>query len=124
MEVVQSHQFLERWISGSIEKTEQEFQRFRNRVADDFTIIYPDGQLKDKKALMSDIWDSHRARPQQFSIEIRNYECRVDLHDLCVVTYEEWLHSGRSKGRMSTAVFRLSKQKVEWVLVHETWLPK
>jgi hypothetical protein len=46
---------------------------------------------------------------------------------LCLVTYEEWQHlSGTASGRISSAWFRARSDTphgVEWLHVHETWLP-
>ena len=126
MEIVQAHQFLEAWLAGTAPKTEEEFHRFKSSISDEFVIIYPNGSVKDKETLISDIWNAHGVRSAEFSIEIREYQCRLASEKVCVATYEEWLHTEESSGRMSTAVFRLAPDgnAVEWVLVQETWLPK
>ncbi len=124
LEVVKTHQFLESWMGGKTEKREIEFKRFRDSLAPDFTIVYPTGQVQNKKTLMADIWNSYGLRSSSFSIEIRKFKCRLVSNSLCVVTYEEWFHLEVSTGRICTTVFRIlpENQGLEWVLVHETRL--
>ena len=124
LEVVKTHQFLESWLGGKTEKREIEFQRFRDSLTDDFTIVYPTGKIQDKKTLVADIWNSYGLRSPSFSIEIKNFQCRLTSDSLCVVTYEEWLHLDVSTGRICTTVFRIlpEDQGLKWVLVHETRL--
>ena len=65
----------------------------------------------------------------QFRIEIRNCQSLQTGESTSLWKYEEWQFTGSSfteTARISTVLFRQSKQGyngVEWVHVHETWMP-
>ena len=102
-EIIQLHQFLESWLTGRLNRNEQEFLRLTQALADDFVMIHPSGQQQDKAAVTADLWQAHGVRPEPFTIEIRNYTCRVGSETLCLVTYEEWQHIPNPLARVSTA---------------------
>ena len=70
---------------------------------------------------------AHRADHVSFRVEVRNFRHRRTEGALCLVTYQEWQHlSGTATGRLSSAWFRARSDTphgVEWLHVHETWLP-
>ena len=63
-----------------------------------------------------------------FRIWIESFQPRLVAGNLALVTYEEWQEvEGRVTGRLSSALFRemeTAPKGVEWLHVHETWLPK
>ena len=123
-EVERLHRFLEAWLEGRIPRTEEGFADFRDALADDFVIVHPGGQRESKETVANGCWQAHGAKPAPFSIEIRNCARRYDDGRICLLTYEEWQRGAESSTRISTALFRRSRDEggVEWVHLHETWL--
>jgi len=124
LEIIQAHQFLEGWMAGKIEKTEVKFNRFAESIADEFRITYPNGHVKNRVTMLSEIWEAHNTQNDSLTIEIRNYHSLMVTDSVCIVTYEECLHTKEPSCRVSSAVFRLAKDQktVEWIHVQETWM--
>jgi len=116
-EIEELHRFFERWLSGD----EDDFSRCDRALARDFTMVAPGGEVRTRDALVRGLLDAQGKRP--VSIRIRNFEMFELAPELALARYEEW-HG--DQGRVSTALFRVrgnAPNGIEWVTVHETWLP-
>ncbi len=129
-EITELHHFFVEWMTGALPRTAEAFARAADVLADDMTMINPEGEVMACAALLGAIETAHGAftPPEQtFRIWIKNYDCRFVSGDLCLATYEEWQdRTGEVKGRLSTVLFRRRDglpNGVEWLHVHETWLP-
>ena len=130
-EVIGLHQFLQGWLGGTIEPTEESLHRFSTVLAPEFEIITPGGERIGRDSLIAGMRDAHGARAGSappFRIRIEAYEGKPLGPDLRLVTYEEWQEAdGRRRGRLSSALFRTRGETphgVEWVHLHETWIPE
>ncbi|CAB1072082.1 hypothetical protein D1AOALGA4SA_1436 [Olavius algarvensis Delta 1 endosymbiont] len=76
--------------------------------------------------MVADVWQAHGVRAASFRIDIRHYTCRFVFASWCLLTYEEWQYDCETTARVSRALFRRSSSHpgVEWVHLHETWLPR
>ena len=97
------------------------------RLDNGFTIIMPSGASLDHKTLVSSMRGSYGKKPG-FRIEIRNVRLLKTTESIAVAQYEEWQHNkqespGVGSGRISTVIFSLG-DKLQWLHVHETWLPE
>ena len=119
-EIIDLHTFFERWLSGETE----DLSRCEAVLADEFTMIGPGGRLIDRATLLDNLREAHGARA--VGIRIENFTVR-EIDGLCLATYEEWQdEEGEVRGRLSTALFHArddAPHGVEWLHVHETWLP-
>jgi len=130
-EVEQLHAFFVGWLGGTIESDPGTFSRLDDVLAVEFEMISPDGELitrEQMKAGLMPAYGVHAGLTRPFRIRITDYHGRSLSRDLHLATYEEWqLIDGETRGRLSTAVFRNRKgtpNGVEWVHLHETWMPK
>lgn len=129
-EVLGLHRFFERWYRGEPDPSGEEFARVSDVLTEDFRMVNPDGALVTRSELLAGLRSVHGTKPggpQGFRIRIERLAYRMLGRGMAAVTYEEWHEAGtRSKGRISTAIFREhddTPNGVEWVHVHETWLP-
>ena len=124
-EIIELHRFFEEWMTG----IGGDFSRFATVMAEDFEIVFPDGNRMSQPELL--IWMrglEGTLTEQEFEIRIENLEERTPAPGMFIVTYEEWqTRDGETNARRSTALFRENPElpnRVEWVHVHETWLPE
>jgi hypothetical protein len=130
-EVVELHGFLVDWMTGAVPRSAAAFARFADVLADGFILIGPRGAITERRAMLRELEAAHgvhRADDLGFRIEVRDFRHRRTEGVVCLVTYEEWQQlSGTSTGRLSSAWFRARSDTphgVEWLHVHETWLPE
>ena len=120
------HDFFVEWMGAKVDRSDKVFERFSATVGDSFTLIGPDGDTSERKALEPELEGTYGARPE-FKIWIKNCQCKFVADNLCLITYEEWQDiAGVGTSRLSTALFGRRKgapNGVEWLHVHETWLP-
>jgi hypothetical protein len=120
------HDFFVDWMGAKIDRNPVLFKRFTDTVADTFTLISPSGEITPLDSLIPELEGAYAARPD-FKIWIKNSTCRFVSDDQCLMTYEEWqIIAGVETARLSTALFSRREgtpNGVEWVHVHETWLP-
>lgn len=129
-EIVGLHHFFQDWFTGALPQTEEAFARMRNALAADFAIISPGGVLTERAALLQNLFRAHGQQPHM-RIWIERVQIRQQVGELVVATYEEWQSSGEQPAnpptaRLSTALFRRRDENnhaLEWLHVHETWLP-
>ena len=129
-EVVQLHRFFQDWFNGTLDKTDENFRRFGDVVADGFQIILPNGELTDREEILERVRQAHGVNTVSgtpIRIWIDGYRSRPIDEALQLVTYQEWQQTdGEPRGRRSTAVMRDkpgTPNRVEWLHVHEVWLP-
>ena len=127
-EVEELHQFFQDWFVGSLEQTDDAFERFAGVLADDFTIIGPGGLEFAREGVLDQVRGAYGSRAEgEFAIWIEDVRIRQSGGDQVVLTYEEWQRSGaEERGRVSTAVFGRREgtpNGIEWRHVQETWLP-
>jgi len=141
-EIRELHEFFARWYNGALAKDEETFARFAGLLAPDFHIITPDGNIHDWTATLDAVFGSWGRKrdvdsPEAagpFQIEIRNVELRGGISgEAFIATYEEWQSgaeqtaTGTATGRLSTVIMRENAacpNGLEWLHVHETWLPE
>ena len=125
-EIKALHAFFVGWYNASLPKSAFETE-FIARLDTGFTIIMPSGVRLDHKTLVSSMHRSYGKKPG-FRIEIRNVRLLQATETSAVASYEEWQHNqqqspGTGSGRISTVVFSLG-DTLQWLYVHETWLPE
>lgn len=130
-EVVELHRFFEDWFAGRIANDEGELARFGGVLAAGFEIITPEGELRSRQDILEAVRGGHGANRdpgERFRIWIEEYRGRALSADVHVCTYQEWQEKpGLLRARLSTALFRrraATPNGVEWVHVHEVWLPE
>ncbi|WP_158057870.1 hypothetical protein [Halorussus halophilus] len=131
-EIVAFHDFLEGWLGGSLDQTDEQFERAEAVLPDEFEIVSPSGERRSGTAIRSDLRNGHGSLAADdsdpgFRIRIENVRTRFEREDSCLLTYEEWQRQGSQwEGRLSSVLFREKEgtpNGVEWVHLHETWLP-
>lgn len=130
-EVTELHRFFQDWFGGLLENDADTLSRFGSVLAEGFLIVPPGGSALERGSLVERLrgahgsWATGRERPGRIWIE--NFHVRRSADDWALVTYEEWQEvGGETRGRISTAVFGRREDTpngVEWLHVHETWLP-
>ena len=127
-EVLELHRFFQDWYNADRPGDAASFGRFEQVLAADFEIVGPNGRLTERDAVLAAVRSGHGRDPERsFAIEIRNLRSRPVAEGLALVTYEEHqTSSGEHKGWQSSALFRVRDglpNGVEWLHVHETYLP-
>jgi len=129
-EVVQLHKFFEDWFNAALPPTEDSFRRFESVMAERFLIISPEGVLTERDELVDRLRQAHgiwRQNSRPGRIWIENLQVRHTVGSQSMVLYEEWQEiDGVTRGRLSTAVLQRRESTpngVEWLHVHEVWLP-
>jgi hypothetical protein len=84
--------------------------------------------MPDRQTLLDRMRGAYGKSQAGARIWIEDFQLR-SVHDgVAVVTYVEWQEvGGQKRGRLSTAVLRArddARNGVEWLHVHETWLPR
>lgn len=127
-EIRELHRFFERWFRGEVQRDDTVFARLVDALAPSFQLISPRGVRDDRDAVLEGVRGAHGKRDADFRIRIENVDVRIDAAPLCLVTYEEHQHTedGWTR-RLSSALFQQvpdSPCGVQWLHVHETWLPE
>jgi len=127
-EVFELHRFFEDWFGGVLANWEDNFLRFSGVVAEDFEIISPAGKLSAREEILEGLESAHGTQSGEgMRIWIEDYRSRALSDDIQLVTFEEWQRvGGNTRVRLSTAILRRAPSTpngVEWVRVHEVWLP-
>ena len=122
-EVVELHQFFEAWLSGAIDKSRENYGRFENAMASDFTMVPPDSTILPRDVIMDIFWQEHGSKTASFRIEIKNPSVRKLAESLYLVNYEEWQFGQENTARAATALLKETPSGIQWQHVHESWLP-
>ena len=125
LEIEALHQFFIGWFTGALPETAFE-SGFLARFSADFVFIPPAGRLLGLSDLASAVLDRYSSNPD-FRIEIRQVQIRQRFDNYVVATYEEWQRNALAStppdnGRVATVLLR-GTEPLEWLHVHETWLP-
>ncbi len=130
-EVEALHAFFEAWFLGRIGDDDASFARLGRSLAEDFTMITPDGAAVDRALVLDQLRTMHGVHAggsPPFRIEIREARARPLGAHACLVTYEEWQTiEGVGNRRASTALLARranARDGLSWLHVHETWLPR
>lgn len=125
-EVTDLHRFFEDWFQG---RSGAEISRLEVALASDFEMITPGGEVVIRAPLIDRLQAAFGAwKGSGKKIEIRALQGLPMAEGWVLIRYEEWHleEQGEAIGRLSTAVFRTEANApngVEWVRLHETWLP-
>lgn len=126
-EIEELHEFFMQWISGKLEKTEENFLRFSGSIADDFEIISPGGTTMKRDELVPFLFDWHGSRADDESYRIWIENARVRFRDMTtiLIVYEECQTiDGENTRRYASSIFSRDDSRpngVAWRHVHETW---
>jgi len=128
-EIEELHQFFEQWYNGVIPSSTDHLSRFENALSYNFNLITPEGKLFTKETILNLVKRAYGTRQDQLLfIWTKNFRFKELTPNYLIVMYEEWQKiADNDIGRLSTAIFRknnLLDSGVEWLHVHETWLPK
>lgn len=127
-EIVELHAFFEEWFNATADAGR--FSRFEQVISPDFAMVAPNGRTVERRVLVEGLrgargkWagDGPAGR-----VRVDNVRLRRIADGLAVLTYEERQEfAGESNARVSTVVMRElpgTPNGVEWVHLHETWLP-
>jgi len=127
-EIARLHAYFVVWFAGSCAKDRAQFDaNVTLHLGHEFELIAPGGGRHGRAAIADAIYAAHATNPA-FQIAIRAFSPRMACGELVLVTYEEWQKGAKSStppenGRISSALFRVGEAKLEWVHIHETWLP-
>jgi hypothetical protein len=125
-EIRELHQFFQDWFTGAIGQSEENFSRVTSGMNEHFALISPDGTLAEYPTVISWLRDGYGSRPN-FHLWTDKIVMRHQAGDLALATYEEWQEiDGKINARLSTALLQTkagAPNGVEWLHVHETWLP-
>lgn len=126
-EVVDLHRFFQAWYRGEIDPDGGGFSRLSDVLAEGFHMVSPDGEVIGRGEILSALRAAHGSKVADFVIRTDECRFRSGSRRLGVVTYEEWQEEGGTRrGRIATAVLQDradAPNGVEWVHVHQTWLP-
>ena len=126
-EVVELHRFFQAWYRGEIDPDGGAFSRLSDVLGESFHMVSPDGELVGRGEVLAVLRAAHGSKGADFVLRAEECRFRTGSRRLGVVTYEEWQEEGgTSRGRIATAVLQDradAPNGVEWVHVHQTWLP-
>ncbi len=127
-EIVEFHRFFQDWFAGSTPEDDETFGRVAAVLAPGFEIVGPSGAHVPRSTLVDGLRRAHGQYAESaFAIEVKDLRVQAVVEGVYRVTYEEWQQGGNEDGgRISTAILRENTEApngVEWVHVHETWLP-
>lgn len=129
-EIIELHRFFERWFNGELEDSPEAFSRLSDVLSERFQMVSPGGETLERREVLAGVrrqHGSHRAAAEPYRIEIRAVDGRFRGPGVALVTYQEWQWvDGEVRARASSALFRERKdtpEGVEWLHLHETWLP-
>ena len=124
-EIEEMHRFFVGWFTGEVSKDALETY-FAPRMHADMHIIPPSGEIIDRSALLDIFRQTHGNNPLS-RIAIRNVHILYENETHVLASYEEWQRDGTESksgtGRLSS-VLMTKAQPLEWIHVHETWLPE
>ncbi len=131
LEVERLHAFFTGWFRGELAARDEVFAEFADVMAPEFEMVTPGGALRPRDALLAALRGAHGAWRDDAgaTIEIRGQRATIlPGTSYALARYEEWQRlAGAWRGRRSTALLREREgapHGLEWVHVHETWMPE
>ncbi|MFT7464137.1 MAG: hypothetical protein ACI9EF_002486 [Pseudohongiellaceae bacterium] len=127
-EIADLHGFFADWFVGRIPNDAATFARCADVMARGFHIVSPSGIKTERDELLDSLRQAHNSNVSgELRIWTKSLTVRSLTETLALAHYEEW-QSGHheSRGRISSALLRAKPSAphgVEWLSVHETWLP-
>lgn len=122
-EIAELHALFEGYFLGTLDS----LARVEAALADDFTIVGPDGSVSDRSATLDALRAGH-AHTESLKIVISGEKLLAETADLLVASYVESHELAlRSNHRLTTVVFRrvaTAPCGVQWVRAHETWIDR
>lgn len=125
-EIVRLHEFFEAWFNGTIADSDESYESFEGALDEGFQIVSTSGTVTGRADLLAALRPLHgRDHSSPMKIWIENVAARSTGERQVLVTYEEWQTRGsETRGRISTALLRHTEgSPLQWLHVHETWLP-
>lgn len=114
--------FLEEWISGWLDPSEQALARFGGVLAPSFHIVGPTGAVLDATELREYMRRQHGTDPET-TRWVENSRLAHADPGLAVVIFDEWqVRDGQRKGSVVSAIFRAmtdAPNGVQWIHIHE-----
>jgi len=128
-EIREMHRVIRDWLAGTLPDDDAGFAGFRDVLAPDFEIVYPNAERQPRAELLDLFRGAHGMHAGAgFDIAIRNVRDRFALGDARVLTYEEWQTTRtHTDARLTTVIFHpdpAQRNGVAWLHVHETALPE
>jgi hypothetical protein len=129
VEIEALHTFFVSWFGGQQPSSESGFETgLTSRLDKDFILIQPSGATLDRDELLTAIQSGYGSNPE-FRIAIRAVVIRRVFDTLVLATYEEWQRNAKASqpsdnGRVASVLFRRDHDRLRWLHVHETWLPR
>ena len=123
-EVLEIHEVFELWLTGSVEQSKEEYARFEDAMGDEMIMVAPGSNLLTRDVVLEVFWQQHGSITPPFRIEIRNPEARKVAESVYMVSYEEWQFGPEQTARVTTALLRENQACIQWLSVHESWLPE
>jgi hypothetical protein len=124
-EIIEIHQFFLGWFNGWVSDDEKIFNRLTRVLAEEFTLITPQGKLIRREELISIMKSAYHTR-KGMRIWIENVQILHKIGEITLVSYEEWQMVEREVTvRLTSAVFKFqpgAPNKIIWLHVHETWM--
>lgn len=122
-EIVELHQFFEDYFLGRVD----DLARVDQALADDFTIVGPNGVESSRAETVEDITGAH-AHTRSLSITVTEPRLLLETDEVVVASYiENHQLSDRTNHRLSTVVFckdSAGPNGLRWQRVHETWVDR
>lgn len=122
-EVVELQDFLEGWISGALDASEETYRRFSDVLAHDFHIVPPAGEALDRDGLIEYMVDQH-GRDEHISRWVEDLRIHRLAEDIVVAVFDEWqVRDGERRGSRISGILRQASgtpNGVEWAHIHET----
>jgi len=125
-EIIDLHQFFEKWYSAKVDNTSAEFNRLDSVLHKNFELIAPSGVKVSRLKLLELLKREYGKfqSSEKFSIVIEDIDYRFIGNEMCLVTYKEIGNSEDGpKNSLITAAFRRNSDlinNVEWLHIHET----
>lgn len=118
-EIERLHQFFEDWFTGR--RGYDDFDEGVSALVPGFTIVTPDGQSRDRVAILQAVRAGYGERSPDFGISTLARGC-IRLGGVHVARYEEHHRGPGSSRRITTAVLTEVGTGYVWHGVHETWI--
>lgn len=130
-EVRELHTFFEDWFTAKVEPSEQVYARFVDVLSEGFQIVSPSGGISARTELIEQLRAAHGSRSTgTFRIWTEHFRGKRLDGGFFLANYEEWQEvEENTRGRLSSALFQRvpdgpdAPNGVQWLHVHETWLP-